>query len=86
MNIEKRITLDMLTSESVSILTQRFIEGEQLGKDHRQAFSNSVHGRAGIAAALDESHLTAVMAIWGESPTIEERVQLKTSELNGGDI
>jgi hypothetical protein len=72
MEITTRTTLDMLSSKSVSILTQRFVEGEQLGENHRRAFVNSESGRAEIAKYLEEPYITAVMDIWGDTPTVEE--------------
>lgn len=76
MNIEEKKTLDMLTTESVSILTQKFIEedGEmlQVGKNHRRAYANSQSGREDLEENEPKDVVAAVFAIWGETPTITD--------------
>ena len=64
MQIETKITLDMLTADSVSVLTQRFVDGEQLGQNHRRVFINDDDGIAKITAYLQEPYITAVMDVW----------------------
>ena len=75
MEIITKITLDHLTENSVSVLTQQFVEinGEsvQVGENHRAAFMNSEYGRIELAVKLPEPYLSSVMAVWGENPTIE---------------
>ena len=71
-----RLTLDMLTQQSVSILrrTYAMINGieSQVGENWRRAFINNSEGRKEIAKFLgeDSPELVAVMAIWGDEPTI----------------
>lgn len=69
-------TLDMLTETSVSVKTQKYIEHEGIeyavGEPHRKAYVNSERGRAEIAAELPEPYLSAVLAVWGEAPTVFE--------------
>lgn len=71
-----RITLDMLTETSVSVKTQKYIEDGgveyAVGEPHRRAYVNSERGRAEIAAELPEPYLSAVLAVWGEAPTVFE--------------
>lgn len=71
-----KMTLDMLTDKSVSVRTQTYIEhgGVEyaVGEPHRRAYVNSERGRAEIAAELPEPYLSAVLAVWGEAPTIVE--------------
>ena len=72
MQIETRITLDMLTAESVSVLTQRFVDGEQLGQNHRRAFVNSEEGIAEIIESLEEPYLSTVLTMWGVETDSED--------------
>ena len=84
MEITKKVTVDMLTSESVSILTQKFIEVDgvetQVGHNHRCAYVNSEFGRKAIAESEPENVVSSVMAIWGDKPTIEEPTAEETEE------
>lgn len=53
MEIKVKKTVDMLTTKTVSILTQKFIELDgidtQVGGDHRCAYANSETGRKDLA-------------------------------------
>lgn len=75
-NILEKKTIDMLTEDSVSILTQKFIEidGEQVqvGNNHRRAYVNSKAGRTDLAASEPEDIVVPIMVRWGESPTVED--------------
>lgn len=70
------IIVDMLTRDSVSILTRKtvVIDGQTytLG-DHRCAYSNSAAGREILAAEQPEDVVAAVMARWGDAPTVTEQ-------------
>ena len=72
--MEKK-TVDMLTTDSVSVLTQQILEVDgvtyTLG-NHRRAYVNSAQGRAAIAAEQPEDVAAAVMAIWGDTATVTE--------------
>lgn len=74
--MDKQYTVDMLTVDSVSIKSQDQvnIEGQMylVGEPHRCAYINSASGRAQIAAELPEPYLSAVMAVWGDEPTVPE--------------
>lgn len=76
MNISEKKTIDMLTSESVSILTQKFVnvdgENMQIGENHRCAYVNSESGRQQLQDNEPQEVATAVLVIWGDTPTIEE--------------
>ena len=69
-----KITLDMLTETGVSVKTQKYIEDGgveyAVGEPHRRAYVNSERGRAEIAEELPEPYLSAVLAVWGETPTV----------------
>ena len=71
-----KTTLDMLTEKSVRVKTQRYVEDGgveyAVGDPHRCAYVNSERGREAIAAALQEPYLSAVMAIWGDTPNVVE--------------
>ena len=75
--IENKI-IDMLTKDSVSIITQRFIEenGEklQVGNNHRCAYVNSTAGRELISTNEPEDISSTVLNFWGNEPTIIEEV------------
>lgn len=76
MEITEKITLDMLTEDSVSVLKQTYVnyngQEMQMGGNVRNAYSNSQSGRAEIAKVLTEPYLNSVMAVWGDTPTVEE--------------
>ena len=75
----EKITLDNLTENSVSVLTQQFasLNGQtvQVGENHRTAFVNSEYGRIELKDKLPEPYLSAVMAVWGENPTVEQEAE-----------
>ena len=81
MEITTKVTIDMLTDESVSILTQKFLEldGEvtQVGMNYRKAYMNSEQGRTELKAEQPKATVNAVLAIWGDTPKVEEN---KTKE------
>lgn len=75
MEIESKKTVDMLTPESVSILTQQFTflnnNEVQVGENHRCAYINSESGRAQLAINEPEEVVASVLAMWGDNPTIQ---------------
>ena len=68
MEIKERITLDMLTKDSVSVLRQKFInlggEDVQVGENVRNAFTNCESDREILKEQLSEEYYNAVMAVW----------------------
>lgn len=75
MESRKRIT--DCTKDYISILTQRFVEDEngeenQIGSNHRCAYSNSTSGRALLIANEPEDIVSEVLAVWGDKPTVDE--------------
>ncbi len=78
MEINEEITVDMLSVESVSILTRKvLVEGEtksQVGENHRRTYLNSVSGREELIKEQTENVVNAVFAIWGVEPLIEESI------------
>lgn len=86
MDLEERKTVDMLTKDSVSILSQKFITIDgvptQVGKNHRSGYVNSANGRKRLSEEEPQEIQDAVFAIWGSSPTVQD-IQ-PSQEMNGG--
>lgn len=81
--MEERKTIDMLTKDGVSILTQRIITiGEETFPldNHRIAYSNSEMGRKDLINEQPENIVAAIMTIWGDSPTVVIDVELDNPE------
>lgn len=76
MDLKEKITLDMLTADSVSVLRQQFINyggvDMQVGENIRNAYSNNEDDRALLKNILSEEYYNAVMAVWGAEPTVDE--------------
>lgn len=74
--MQTKITLDMLTQDSVSVKTQQYavIDGQEypIGQPHRKAYVNSVSGRAAVQAELPQAQANAIMAVWGDTPTVDD--------------
>ena len=68
MEITEKITLDMLTKESVSVLRQKFISlngtDVQVGENIRNAYMNCEEDRKILREQLSEEYYNAVMAVW----------------------
>ena len=70
------VILDMLSKDSVSVLTKivATINGTevQVGENHRKAYVNSTEGRVELTNDLSEPYLSSVIAVWGDTPTVDE--------------
>lgn len=70
----EKITLDMLTVDSVSVKTQKYVVVDDveypIGDPHRRAYVNSTSGRAAVQAELPEAQANAILAVWGDTPTV----------------
>nr|DAE95963.1 MAG TPA: hypothetical protein [Caudoviricetes sp.] len=70
MELKERVTLDMLTPESVSVLKQQFITVNgvemQVGSNERNSFSNTKEDREVLKNVLSDEYYAAVIAMWGE--------------------
>lgn len=68
MELKEKITLDMLTKNSVSVLRQQFLnfngEEMQVGGNIRNAYMNDESGREQIRKVLSDEYYNAVMAVW----------------------
>ena len=74
--MNEKITLDILTQDSVSIKKQQYIDynGQQypIGEPWRRAYANSVSGRLQVQNEVVEPYKTIIFMMWGNEPTIEE--------------
>ncbi len=68
MELKEKITLDMLTKDSVSVLRQQFLnfngEEMQVGGNIRNAYMNDESGREQLRKVLSDEYYNAVMAVW----------------------
>ena len=75
MELKEKITLDMLTKDSVSVLRQQFLtfngEEMQVGGNIRNAYMNDESGREQIRKVLSDEYYNAVMAVWGDALTTD---------------
>ena len=78
MDIKTKITLDMLTTDSVSILKQQYITVDgtdiRVGENVRNAYMNTQTDREQLKIILPEEYYNAVMAVWGDEPTIDDEM------------
>lgn len=76
MEIVTEYYIDKLNIKSVSIAKQEFLVREsseqKLGELHRKAYFNSESGRAELSEEIPEPYSAAVLAVWGNTPTITE--------------
>lgn len=67
-------TIDMLTKDSVSIVTERYIEENgtryKVGDIHRTTYVNSEADREALASSEPEDVSVAVLQFWGDQPTV----------------
>ncbi len=71
----KKFLIDMLTENTVSIVTTFFvtIDGEEIEvKRTRKAYNNSALDRQLLIDELGEPYTTAIFAIWGDTPTVTD--------------
>lgn len=68
MELKEKITLDMLTKDSVSVLRQQFLtfngEEMQVGGNIRNTYMNDESGREQLRKVLSDEYYNAVMAVW----------------------
>lgn len=79
MEIKEKITLDRLTTDSVSILKQQYITVDgtdfMIGDNIRNAYMNTATEREILRNSLPEEFFNAITAIWGDAPTVAEPVE-----------
>lgn len=80
MEIKEKIILDMLTTDSVSVLKQQYITVDgtdiRVGENVRNAYMNTQTEREQLKEILPEEYYNAVMAVWGDTPTIAEPAEV----------
>ena len=80
MEIKEKIILDMLTNDSVSVLKQQYITVDgtdiKVGENVRNAYMNTQTQREQLKEILPEEYYNAVMAVWGDTPTIAEPAEV----------
>lgn len=78
MEIKEKITLDMLTIDSVSVLKQQYITVDgtdiRVGENVRNAYMNTQSDREQLMGKLPEEFYNAVIAVWGNSPSVVEPI------------
>jgi hypothetical protein len=74
--MNEKITLDMLTQDSVSLKKQNFatVDGVEypIGQPWRRAYINSPSGRLAVESEVTEPYKTAILAVWGDTPTVAD--------------
>ena len=77
-------TVTNLTKDSVSILKQNFIEFNgkptRVGDNFRTSYVNSTRGRQSLVNEQSAQDVAAVLAKWGDTPTIEETEVMNNEE------
>ena len=72
----EKITLDMLTQDSVSLKKQKFTiaDGKEyaVGGPWRRAYENSASGRTSVISEVADPYKTAIFTVWGNAPTVKE--------------
>lgn len=72
----EKITLDMLTQDSVSVKKQQYSilnsKEHAIGEPWRRAYVNSASGRQQVENEVTEPYKSAIFMIWGNEPTIPE--------------
>ena len=75
MKTKKEYTLEHLTTESVNVVTVSTAtidkERREVGRS-RMAYVNSPTGRKQLTDKLPEEYVKAVLALWGENPTVSD--------------
>ena len=80
MSITYDLTIDLLTPNSVSILSQKKYHGENLGTPIRTAYDNSASHRLALKNAVPDNVYDAIILIWGEVPTIPNVPEINISK------
>ena len=74
MEIKEEIKLELLNQDSVSVVFVKYIEyaGQklQVGEAVRTGYTNSIKGRDELKEQVKEPYRTAILAVWGDKPTI----------------
>lgn len=75
MKIQKDYSLEQLTAESVNVVEISIAtinkKPHEIGRSH-MAYVNSPTGRKQLTDKLPEEYVKAVLALWGENPTVSD--------------
>ena len=78
MELTEKITLDMLTANSGSVVVQKYINYNgivmPIGDITRNTYMNTVSEREFIKTILPNEYYNAVMAVWGNQATVDEPI------------
>jgi hypothetical protein len=76
----EKYTLDMLTQDSVSVKKQAYMDYMEkeypIGEPWRRAYVNTIQGREQIVAELPIAQVNAIMAVWGDTPTVSDDIAI----------
>ena len=76
--MHEKISLDILTHDSVSVKKQRYVEVNgmeyPIGEPWRRAYVNSTAGRQQVQDEVPEPYRAAIFAVWGDEPTVADPV------------
>ncbi len=79
MELTEKITLDMLNSESVSVVRQQYLNynGTEMpvGENKRNSYLNTDEDRAILKSSLPENLYNAVIAVWGDVATVSTQLE-----------
>ncbi|NOW93078.1 hypothetical protein BCD91_005101 [Clostridium beijerinckii] len=77
--MKEKIMLDTLTKDSVNIKKQNYVtvDGKEylIGDPWYRGYSNSTQGRTQVQVEVTEPYLSAILAMWGDSPTVTDDTQ-----------
>ena len=85
----EKVQIEMLTEDTVSVVTIKSIEidGKEYEIDRtRRGYNNSPLDREALTGELGEPYTSAILAIWGESTTVNDPPQptmIEESEVDG---
>ncbi len=69
----ENLIIEILTKDSVNILTQYYQDNKQLGENHRKAYINSQNGRLELEE-LPENVKNAILNMWGTASTVTKNI------------
>ena len=71
----KRVMLDMLNQNDVSVVELHSDNDGNIFKRHRRGYSNSTTGRTKVENEVVEPYKSAIFLVWGDDPTVKDNTQ-----------
>jgi|LSQX01.2.fsa_nt_gb hypothetical protein len=75
--VGEKTIIEILTRDSISIKKQKYIVVDDqeyaVGEPWRRAYINSIRGREEVQNELPQAQVNAIMAVWGDVPTVDEK-------------